>query len=86
MADDKVLINEKWCLTEDRSRVVPETDPAARWLYWKPGDVVPRAEAERLGAVKRKPGRPAGAGKSEAKKAEPAENKARIWPTESKRK
>lgn len=49
---DKVIIDRRLCLTEDRSRVVDETDPAARWLWAIPGHVVDRAEAERLGALK----------------------------------
>lgn len=52
---DTVVITARWCLTEDESRVVPETDVEARWLHWRPGDVVSRAEAERLGAVKKPP-------------------------------
>jgi hypothetical protein len=39
-------------LTEDRSRVVEESDPAMRWLWATPGMQVPLAEAERLGAIK----------------------------------
>lgn len=70
--DDVVTITEHWCLTEDRSRVVLETDPEARWLHWVPGDRVPLEEAQRLGAAKRKPGRAAGGG---TKKATPAEDK-----------
>lgn len=52
---ERVTINEHLCLTEDRSRVVPETDPAARWLHWIPGQQVPRAEALRLGAIQPDP-------------------------------
>lgn len=39
-------------LTADGKRVVPEGDPAARWLWSIPGRRVPMAEAQRLGAVK----------------------------------
>jgi hypothetical protein len=49
---DKVIIERRLCLTEDKSRVVDENDPAARWLWAIPGHVVDRAEAERLGALK----------------------------------
>ncbi|MFJ4828399.1 hypothetical protein ACIP79_00435 [Streptomyces sp. NPDC088747] len=66
-----VTIDQHWCLVEDGSRVVPETDPEARWLHWSPGTVVLREEAERLGAVK-PAAKPAPA---EAKKAPPAANK-----------
>lgn len=52
---ERVTISEHLCLTEDRSRVVPETDPAARWLHWIPGQQVPRAEALRLGAIQPDP-------------------------------
>ncbi len=78
MSGDWVTIRQHWCFTEERDRVVPETDPAARWLHWKPGDVVKREEAERLGAVEPEP-EPA-----EPKKAAPAANKART-PTANKR-
>lgn len=80
---DTVEIDRRLCLTEDRSRVVPENDPAARWLWAAPGQLVDRAEAERLGALepeKRKPGRPPGSG---TKKDTPAENKAE-QPAENK--
>jgi hypothetical protein len=88
---DKVIIERRLCLTEDKSRVVDENDPDARWLWAIPGHVVDRAEAERLGAVKadpdpeaeppkRKPGRPPGSG---TKKATPAEDKS-VTPEENK--
>jgi hypothetical protein len=80
---DKVIIDRRLCLTEDKSRVVDENDPDARWLWAIPGHVVDRAEAERLGALeppRRKPGRPAGSG---TKKAEPAEDKS-VTPAENK--
>lgn len=77
MSADWVTIDRHWCLTEDRSRVVPETDPEARWLHWSPGTVVSREEAERLGAVEREPA-------PEAKKATSAENKA-ARPQQNKR-
>jgi hypothetical protein len=80
VSDEVVKLTEHWCLTEDRSRVVLDTDPEARWLHWIPGDVVPLEEAQRLGAAKRKPGRPPGSG---AKKAEPAEDKS-VQPAENK--
>lgn len=73
MADDTwVKIKQHWCLTESRDRVVPETDPEARWLHWKPGDLVKREDAERLGAVEPEPKAPPAA---EPKKAPPAPNK-----------
>lgn len=48
---DKIVIDRRLCLTEDGSRVVDESDPAARWLWAIPGHVVDREEAERLGAI-----------------------------------
>ncbi|MFE0101159.1 hypothetical protein [Streptomyces sp. NPDC059009] len=75
--DDWVRITRHWCFTEDRTRVVPETSPLARWLHWKPGDLVKRSEAERLGAVERDQ-------EAEAKKAAPAANKSRT-PAHNKR-
>jgi hypothetical protein len=88
--DEFVTITEHLCLTEDRSRVVPETDPAARWLHWIPGDRVRLEEAQRLGAVKRKPGRPPGSGTKKADPAEdksetPAENKGLSYPPRTRR-
>lgn len=74
---DTVKIDQHWCLVEDRSKVVPETDPEARFLLWVPGDEVPLEEAKRLGVdvgpvdpPRRKPGRPPA-----SKAATPAENK-----------
>lgn len=77
------VADRRLCLTEDKSRVVEEDTPEARWLWAIPGQTVDREEAERLGAVKsettvelpatpprRKPGRPPA-----AKAATPAENK-----------
>lgn len=86
MADDAwVTIKQHWCLTVGRDRVVAETDPEARWLHWKPGDLVKREEAERLGAVQPAPDpEPKRAASSATKKATPAENKA-IYPTQNKR-
>lgn len=49
-----VVIDRHLYLTEDRSRVVEENDPASRFLWAAPGDEVSRAEAERLGAIKAK--------------------------------
>lgn len=48
---DTVKVDQHWYLTEDKDRVVPEGDPAARWLWATPDMDVPRADAERLGAV-----------------------------------
>lgn len=50
-SDGYVVIGEHLYLTEDRSRVVKEGDPASRWLWASPGTSVPRAEALRLGAI-----------------------------------
>lgn len=67
-----VLIDKRWCLTEDKSRVVDETSPDARWLHWMPGDEVPLEEAIRLGVVEepKRRGRPPG-----SKNRTPNENK-----------
>ena len=76
-AGDWVTIDRHWCLVEDGSRVVPETDPEARWLHWSPGTVVSREEPERLGAVAREPA-------PEIKQTPVSANKART-PTQNKR-
>lgn len=91
MSDDGwVRIDRPWCLTEDRKRVVPDTDPEARWLHWTPGMLIARDEAERMGAVKPKPA-PEAEQKPEPKKAAPAAKKATpaarkpMYPPENKR-
>lgn len=48
---ETVTIDRHWYLTEDKQRVVPEGSLVARSLWATPGMDVPRAEAERLGAV-----------------------------------
>jgi len=65
-----VTATARLCLTEDRSRVVPDTDPAARWLWCTPGQPVRRSEAERYGLL-------GGEGEGAAKARRPAANKAR---------
>jgi len=45
-----VTATQRLCLTED-GRLVPETDPAARWLWCTPGQKVRRADAERYGLL-----------------------------------
>lgn len=48
---DTVTIDRHLYLTEDKTRVVPEGHPKCRWLWATPGMDVPRADAERLGAI-----------------------------------
>lgn len=50
-----VTIDRHLYLTEDRSRVVEEGNPAGRWLWASPGQQVARREAERLGALQPAP-------------------------------
>lgn len=45
-----VIATARLCRTED-DRLVPDTDPDARWLYCIPGMAIPRAEAERYGLL-----------------------------------
>lgn len=54
-----VTIGRHLYLTEDRSRVVEEGDPAGRWLWASPGQQMARREAERLGALAPVPDPPA---------------------------
>jgi hypothetical protein len=89
MSDDAwVKIDRHWCLTEDGSRVVPDTDPEARWLHWTPGTLVSREEAERMGAVEPAPEpdeKPAPKQTAPAaKKATPAAKKP-VYPPQNKR-
>lgn len=44
-------VSERLAKTED-DRVVPESDPDARWLYAIPGHEIPLEEAERYGLIK----------------------------------
>jgi len=45
-----VIATARLCRTED-DRLVPDSDPDARWLYCTPGTAIPRAEAERYGLL-----------------------------------
>lgn len=45
-----VVATARLCRTED-GRLVPDTDPDARWLFCVPGAAIPRAEAERYGLL-----------------------------------
>ena len=68
-----VIATARLCLTED-DRVVPDTDPDARWLYCVPGVPIKRADAERYGLL----AEPAPDPEPEPVKARPAPaNKAR---------
>lgn len=62
------VVDRHLYLTEDRSRVVEEGDPAGRWLWASPGQQVKRRDAEQLGAVKADPEPDA---EKEPEKAEP---------------
>jgi hypothetical protein len=75
-AVDRVTVDRRLYLTEDRSRVVGEGEPGGRWLWAVPGDEVSRAEAERLGALSPEPA-PAPEPEPEAKKAPAPANKSR---------
>jgi hypothetical protein len=69
-------LGERWTvdrhlyLTEDKTRVVEEGDPAGRWLWAAPGRVVPLEQAKRLGAIKEPE-----ADEEVAEVKQPAENK-----------
>jgi len=67
-----VTATARLCLTED-GRVVPDTDPAARWLWCTPGQPIRRSDAERYGLL-------GGAGKAAAKARRAPANKARRAP------
>ncbi|MDI9885907.1 hypothetical protein QMZ92_16355 [Streptomyces sp. HNM0645] len=79
--DGTIVIDRHLYLTEDRTRVVEEGDPASRFLWAAPGDEVSRAEAVRLGAVKAEPERakeaPEAEAESEPKQRAQRANKAR---------
>jgi hypothetical protein len=49
-----VTLDRRLWLVEDKSRVVEDGDPEAAFLYSVPGTIVPKAEAEALGAIKKK--------------------------------
>lgn len=70
-----IILDRRLYLTEDRSRLVEDGDPAARWLYGVKDQRVNALEAARLGyrplsAVKEEVQMP------ETKSQEPAEDKA----------
>lgn len=73
-----VIATARLCRTED-DRLVPDSDPDARWLYCIPGTAIPRAEAERYGLLKAEDDEPepeAGGGPA-AKRARRPADKAR---------
>jgi len=72
-----VTATARLCLTED-GRVVPDTDPAARWLWCTPGQPIRRSDAERYGLL-------GGEGKAEAKARRVPANKARRAPANKAR-
>lgn len=47
---NEVVVTARLCRTLD-DNLVPENHPAARWLYCVPGDLIPRAEAEKYGLL-----------------------------------
>jgi hypothetical protein len=70
-----VVATARLCLTED-DRLVPDTDPDARWLFCVPGVPIPRGVAERYGLLTEP--EPTPAPEPEPAKARPAPaNKAR---------
>lgn len=69
-------VERRLWLTADRTRVVEDGNPAARYLYATPGMVIPYAEAERYGL--------AGVRSQSKAIAGPPEDKA-LAPTERKR-
>lgn len=46
-----VVATVRLCLTEDRARLVPDTDPDARWLFCTPGAAISRVDAKRYGLL-----------------------------------
>lgn len=74
-----VIASARLCRTED-DRLVPDTDPDARWLFCVPGAAIPRAEAERYGLLdvepepEAEPEEPSG---EESKASRPPANKSR---------
>ena len=82
-------VRQRWWLTAARDRLVPDGDPAARYLFAAPGQTVPEAVAARYGLPALEASEAAGgAAEAEAaegvKAAEPAAVKV-IWPAATKR-
>lgn len=73
-----IILDRRLYLTEDRSRLVEDGDPAARWLYGVKDQRVNAAEAERLGYQPRasERGEETPVTETEIKNQEPAEDKA----------
>lgn len=67
--EEMVTVDRHLYLTEDRSRVVEEGDPAGRWLWAAPAQRKPRQEAVRLGGLNPEP--------AAVKMADPPANKQR---------
>jgi hypothetical protein len=74
---DNYTVTERLAKTED-DRIVPESDPEARWLFAIPGTQIPLEEAKRYGLVKDEPA-------AEPEAEEPIEIKQPIFPPEIKR-
>lgn len=53
--EEMVTMDRHLYLSEDKTRLVAEGDPAAGWLWCSPGQRVPRKEALRLGAIQPDP-------------------------------
>lgn len=70
-----VVATVRLCLTEDRARLVPDTDPDARWLFCTPGAAISRVDAKRYGLLVEPEVEPEP--KVEAKQAAAPANKAR---------
>lgn len=72
-----VIATARLCLTENRARLVPDTDPDARWLFCVPGAPIARADAERYGLLSEPEPEPEVEPKAEVKQAQTPANKAR---------
>jgi hypothetical protein len=46
-----VMIDQRWCWTADRSRLVPDGHPDAAFLAYTPGTEIPEDEARKAGLL-----------------------------------
>jgi len=72
---ERVRVDRRLYLTEDRERAVPDGDPEARFLLCTPGDEMLRSDALRYGLLAEPEPEPEP--EVEAKQAAPPANKAR---------
>lgn len=75
--EEMVTMDRHLYLSEDKTRLVSEGDPAAGWLWCSPGQRVSRKEALQLGAIQADP-EPETVVAAQVKQMLPSANKQRV--------